>query len=71
MRKLTFLLLTTTLMAGTAYAGGSLFKHKKSSNPYGVNAINVHICSELECPEVRIITGECDGEHMEMRYGVC
>ncbi len=71
MRKIAFLLLTTTLMAGTVYAGSSLFKHKKSSNPYGVNAINLHICSELECPEVRIVSGDCNGEHMEMQYGVC
>ena len=31
----------------------------------------MHVCSELECPPVRIITGDCDGEHMQMRWGVC
>ncbi len=71
MHKTTFLLLSTILVAGTAFAGGSILGHKKKSNPYGVNAINVHICDELECPPVRIVEGDCSGEHMEMRYGVC
>ena len=73
MRKITFLLLSTVLFATSVYAGGSIFGHhkKKSSNPYGVYAINVHICDKLECPEVRIIEGSCDGANMEKRWGVC
>ncbi len=70
MHKL-LLLLSTILLAETAFAGGSILGHKRRSNPYGVNAINVHVCSELECPRVRIISGDCTGEHMEMRWGVC
>lgn len=56
----------------SAYAGTSVFKSKhKVSNDNGVNAIGVHICSNLECPPVRIVEGECTGEHMTKHWGVC
>ena len=73
MKKTALLLLGTILISGTTYAGGSIFgggKHK-TANPYGVNSINVHVCSSLECPPVRIVEGKCDGAHMSMRWGVC
>lgn len=72
MKKVLFLLLSTILITSTAWAGGSIFGHKKkSSNAYGVYSVNVHVCSSLECPPVRIVSGSCDGEHMEKSYGVC
>ena len=72
MHKTTLLLLSTALIATSAWAGSSLFHSKKKTyNTYGVHAVNVHICDTLECPEIRIIEGSCDGAHMEKRYGVC
>ena len=66
------LLLCTVLMVGSAYAGGSLFKHKsKTANTNGVYSIGVHICGSLECSPIRIVQGQCTGEHMTQQWGVC
>ncbi len=60
-------------MTFSAIAGGSIFGGKKSrsSNPNGVYAVGVHICSSLECPPIRIVSGSCTGEYMKKRWGVC
>ena len=74
MKKLLFVLLSSLLIAGTAMAGGSIFgggKHKQAFNPYGVHSVNVHVCGNLECPPIRIVTGKCDGEKMSWHWGVC
>ena len=63
----TMALTTPTLAGGSIFGGG---KHK-TSNLAGVYAINVHICNSQECPPVRIIPGQCDGEHMTKHWGVC
>ncbi len=73
MHKTTLLLLSTVLLTTTAWAGGSIFgghKHK-TANPYGVYSIGVHICSDLECPPIRIVQGNCTGENMSKHWGVC
>lgn len=67
------LFLGISLISLSAYAGGSIFgghKHK-TSNLNGVYSIGLHICSSLECPPVRIVTGKCDGDHMSKHWGVC
>ena len=72
MYKVLLLLLSTSLITTSAYAGGSLFGHKhKTANVNGVYSIDVHICDSLECPDVRIVEGQCDGTNMSKHWGVC
>lgn len=73
MKKLLFLLSITLVSVG-AFAGGSIFGgHKaRTSNPNGVSSIGIHICGNLNCPDVIIQTGDCfTVPHATVKYGVC
>lgn len=63
---------TLLLMSASAFAGGSIFGGKKTSNPQGVSSIGIYICGSLNCPDVILKQGSCDGiDHASMQYGVC
>ena len=63
------------LLSSVALAGGSIFGGgggSHASNPDGVRSIGIHICGNLNCPDVIIRQGNCDGiENAFMQYGVC
>lgn len=66
------LFICSALVSCSVLAGGSIFGHSKTSNPEGVLSIGVHICGQLNCPEVIIKEGDCTSiEHATMKYGVC
>ena len=74
MKKISLLLLLTTFMVGTSYAGGSILggSKRRSSNPDGVSSVGMKICNSLNCPDVIIKQGDCgDIEHAIQQYGVC
>ena len=71
MKKILFTLMI--LISFSAFAGGSIFHHKsRSRNANGVDSIGAYVCGSLQCHDVDIKEGSCDGiEHATMQYGVC
>ena len=71
MKKILFMLMI--LASFSAFAGGSIFHHKsRSRNANGVNSIGAYVCGSLQCHDVVIKEGSCNGmEHATMQYGVC
>ena len=73
MKRVSLILLCGMMIAGSAFAGGSIFGHRKTvRNVNGVSSVVVVICRGLSCPEVVVKEGNCDEiEHATQQYGVC
>ena len=72
--KRNLIFISLLALSTSVYAGGSLFGGHKSrtSNPNGVSSIGIHICGNLNCPDVIIKKGDCGTvEHATKKYGVC